>query len=307
MPLLAGHRPKGGPAVSIGCEFACCSIASEFCQLHKMVGWDLGAAIHALLHHPRPQRRALDRQVPGSIRAAMEKIAEPYEVIVVDDASTDSTHQIAIRWEPAAVTCCAGFPPAQASTAGLQSLRILRVELRNIAAVRNAGACAAPRATSSSSLTPTPKRTNRPSAAPSQPCAPAPPAAAAFPRSTSPIPLWARLIIWFAVKAGPPHPPGRRLLPVLHARCLHRDRRLQRKLARARTSTSVRRSRKSAASSCPRPTVVTSSRKLKVVTAWQVIRLLATIVIRGPRYESKWIIDILYGPRAEACRKRTET
>ena len=30
-----------------------------------------------------------------SIRAAMEKLAEPYEVIVVDDASTDATPRIA--------------------------------------------------------------------------------------------------------------------------------------------------------------------------------------------------------------------
>src|SRR6266516_2167652 len=30
----------------------------------------------------------------GSIRTTMDKLAEPYEVIVVDDASTDSTPQI---------------------------------------------------------------------------------------------------------------------------------------------------------------------------------------------------------------------
>src|SRR4051794_9072277 len=54
----------------------------------------------------------------GSICTAMIKIAEPYEVIVVDDASTDSTHQIAQQI----------------------GARTLRVELRNIAAVRNAGA-----------------------------------------------------------------------------------------------------------------------------------------------------------------------
>jgi len=56
----------------------------------------------------------------------------------------------------------------------------------------------------------------------------------------------------------------------------------------------------------PGPTVVTSARKLKVVTPWEVIRLLVTIAIRGPRYESKWIFDILYGPRAQACRKPTD-
>jgi glycosyltransferase involved in cell wall biosynthesis len=53
-----------------------------------------------------------------SIRATMDKVCEPYEVIVVDDASTDSTHQIAQQ----------------------MGVRTLRVEHRKISAVRNAGA-----------------------------------------------------------------------------------------------------------------------------------------------------------------------
>ena len=57
----------------------------------------------------------------GSIRTTMGKLNEPYEVIVVDDASTDSTHQIARRL----------------------GARIHRVEHRRISAVRNAGARAA--------------------------------------------------------------------------------------------------------------------------------------------------------------------
>ena len=51
----------------------------------------------------------------------MGKLAEPYEVIVVDDASTDSTPRIAKQ----------------------MGARILRVEHRKISAVRNAGAQAA--------------------------------------------------------------------------------------------------------------------------------------------------------------------
>ncbi len=54
----------------------------------------------------------------SSIRTTMERIAEPYEVIVVDDASTDSTHQIARQ----------------------MGIRTLRVQHRKISAVRNAGA-----------------------------------------------------------------------------------------------------------------------------------------------------------------------
>src|SRR6266516_7863455 len=57
----------------------------------------------------------------ASIRTTMEKLAEPYEVIVVDDASTDSTPRIAQQ----------------------MGVRPLRVEHRKISAVRNAGARAA--------------------------------------------------------------------------------------------------------------------------------------------------------------------
>jgi hypothetical protein len=52
-----------------------------------------------------------------------------------------------------------------------------------------------------------------------------------------------------------------------------------------------------------RPTVVTSARKLDVVGPWEVIGLLMTIAVRGPYYESQWVLDILYGGRAQACRK----
>src|SRR5712692_7818106 len=54
----------------------------------------------------------------ASIRATMEKLNEHYEVIVVDDASTDSTPRIAEQ----------------------MGVRTLRVEHRKISAVRNAGA-----------------------------------------------------------------------------------------------------------------------------------------------------------------------
>jgi glycosyltransferase involved in cell wall biosynthesis len=56
-----------------------------------------------------------------SIRTMMETLTEPYEVIVVDDTSTDSTPRIAQQ----------------------MGARTLRVEHRKISAVRNAGACTA--------------------------------------------------------------------------------------------------------------------------------------------------------------------
>ena len=51
------------------------------------------------------------------------------------------------------------------------------------------------------------------------------------------------------------------------------------------------------------PKVVTSGRKLDVVGPWDVIKLALTISLRGPQYESKWVLDILYGRRAQDCRK----
>jgi len=56
-----------------------------------------------------------------SIRTAMATLGEPYEVIVVDDASTDSTPRIAAQ----------------------MGARTIRVEHRKISAVRNEGARAA--------------------------------------------------------------------------------------------------------------------------------------------------------------------
>jgi hypothetical protein len=52
-----------------------------------------------------------------------------------------------------------------------------------------------------------------------------------------------------------------------------------------------------------KPKVVTSGRKLDVVGPWEVIKLALTIALPGPHYESKWVLDILYGPRAQDCRK----
>lgn len=54
----------------------------------------------------------------ASIRAAMEALPEPYEIIVADDASRDATPRIAEQ----------------------MNARLVQVELRKISAVRNVGA-----------------------------------------------------------------------------------------------------------------------------------------------------------------------
>ena len=53
----------------------------------------------------------------------------------------------------------------------------------------------------------------------------------------------------------------------------------------------------------PRPKVASSGRKLTVVGPWEGLGLMLTIAIRGARYESEWVLDILYGKRSQECRK----
>jgi hypothetical protein len=52
-----------------------------------------------------------------------------------------------------------------------------------------------------------------------------------------------------------------------------------------------------------KPKVVSSGRKLNVVGPWEVLSLAWTIAFRGPRYESKWVLDILYGRRAQESKR----
>jgi glycosyltransferase involved in cell wall biosynthesis len=219
-----------------------------------------------------------------SIRTTMEKVAETYEVVVVDDASTDSTHQIAQQ----------------------MGARTLRVEHRKISAVRNSGA----RAASGEFFlfvdadTQVNERAVRAalkalrSGAAGGGCVPALDGA---------IPIWGRIIHFLACLAG-------RLIRLVGGCFLFCTREaynfaggFSESLYAGEDIAFVQALKKVGRFVVPGPTVVTSPRKLAVAGPWEVIGLLLRIAIRGPHYESPWVRDILYGRRAHNARKIART
>jgi len=215
-----------------------------------------------------------------SIRATMEKVGEPYEVIVVDDASTDSTRQIAEQ----------------------MGVRTLRVEHRKISAVRNAGARAANGEVFF--FVDADSQVNEQAVR----------AALAVLRAGAagggclvdlddPTPLWARIILFFAIRAA-------RLLRWACGCFLFCTREawnaaggFSESMHAGEDLAFVQALKKVGRFVVLKPTVVTSGRKLNVVTPRELLGLMLTIALRGARYESKWVLDILYGPRAQEARK----
>jgi glycosyltransferase involved in cell wall biosynthesis len=216
----------------------------------------------------------------ASIRTTIEKLTEPHEVIVVDDASTDSTYQIAQQ----------------------MGARCLRVEHRKISAVRNSGARVAcgeifffvdadtevnERAVSAA-------LTALRSGAGGGGCVPA---------LSGAVPLWGRIIHFLACIAG-------RIIGLVGGCFLFCTRGayssaggFSESLYAGEDIAFVQALKKVGRFVVPKPTVVTSARKLAVAGPWEVIGLMLRIAIRGPRYESQWVRDILYGRRAQDSRK----
>ncbi|HEX3798318.1 MAG TPA: glycosyltransferase [Verrucomicrobiae bacterium] len=216
----------------------------------------------------------------GSLRMTMAKLAQPYEVIVVDDASTDATPRIAQQL----------------------GARTIRVEYRKISAVRNAGARAAcgeifffvdadtqvnERAVSTALAA-------LRSGAVGGGCAP---------ELDSRSPLWGRAITFFAVVVG-------RLIRLVGGCFLFCTREaydatggFSERLYAGEDIAFVQALKKIGRFVVPKPRVVTSGRKLAVVGPWEVIALLLAIAFRGPHYENEMVKDILYGRRAQDCKK----
>jgi glycosyltransferase involved in cell wall biosynthesis len=239
-----------------------------------------------------------------SIYAAMQNIAAPYELIVVDDASTDATaniaHEQATGWLGSSETRA----PSAVGT-GLQCLRVLRVNLRKISAVRNAGAAVA--TGDILFFIDADTQANEPAIRAALVALEAGAAGGGcVPEFVGHIPFWARIIIWFAVTIA----RRIRLVGGCFQFCtreafkaiggFNEDLRAGEDMAFCQAIKKVGRF------VVPGPTVVTSARKLNVVSPGEISRLLVMILIHGPRYESTWIIDILYGPRAQAARTPTE-
>lgn len=216
----------------------------------------------------------------GSIRATMEKIAEPHEVIVVDDASTDSTPRIAAQ----------------------MGVRTLRVEHRKISAVRNAGARVASGEIFFFVDADTQVNERAVSAALKALRAGAVGGGCVF-DFDAPTPLWARIILFFAILAA------RRIKWVggcfLFCTRAAYDATggFSEQLYAGEDLAFVQALKKVGRFVIPKPKVLSSGRKLSVVSPWQVLALMLTITIRGPRYESKWVLDILYGRRAQDSKK----
>ena len=216
----------------------------------------------------------------ASIRTTMERLAEPYEVIVVDDASTDSTPQIA----------------------GQMGARVLRVEYRKISAVRNAGARAASGEIFFFVDADTQINERAVSAALAVLRAGAAGGGCVF-DFDGPTPLWGRIILFFAVRAA-------RVIRWVGGCFLFCTREAYRatggfseSLYAGEDLAFVQALKKVGRFVVLKPKVVSSGRKLNVVGPWEVLGLMVTIAIRGPHYESKWVRDILYGRRAQESKR----
>ena len=215
-----------------------------------------------------------------SIRTTMEDLGEQYEVIVVDDASNDATPLIAQRM--GATTLC--------------------VEHRKIAAVRNSGAAAAcgelfffvdaDTQINARAVREALKALRQGAAG----------GGCLFDLS-GPIPLWGNIIHKVQLLPG-------RLLRLAGGCCLfctrdayHVTGGFSERLHAGEDLDFIQALKRIGRFVVPKSKVVTSGRKFSVAGPWKVIGLLLTIAIRGPRYENKWVLDILYGRRAQECKK----
>ncbi|MEM7386686.1 MAG: glycosyltransferase [Verrucomicrobiota bacterium] len=216
----------------------------------------------------------------ASIRTAMGSLNEPYEVIVVDDASTDGTKRIVEQL----------------------GVRVISVEHRQVSAVRNAGAGMASGEVFFFVDADTQSNSRAVSAGLEIIRSGAVGGGCVF-EFDSPIPLWARVVHRFGVAMG-------RFLRLTGGCFVFCSREayfaaggFSERLYAGEDIAFVQALKKVGRFVVAKPTVVTSARKLSVVGFWEVVRLVLTILLRGAHYESEETLDFMYGRRAKECRK----
>jgi glycosyltransferase involved in cell wall biosynthesis len=211
-----------------------------------------------------------------ALRAAADKVGQPYEVIVVNDASTDATGEIARR----------------------RGVQVIDVAYRHIAATRNAGARAAhgdilffvDADTQTNKDAITAGLTAIEQGAVGGGC---------HFRYAGRIPWWARLLLPVGNAAG-------RLLTITGGAFLFCRRSefeavggfCERYFA-AEDAAFVKALKQRGRFVVGRPTVLTSNRKLRTMSLWRALALLFQVVVRGPEsFRSRDGLGLWYGPEA---------
>jgi glycosyltransferase involved in cell wall biosynthesis len=225
-----------------------------------------------------------DRWIGGclaSIRKAAESLGQPYEVLVVDDASTDATAEIAQR----------------------HAARVIRIDDRQISKSRDAGARAAQGELFFFIDADTLANEMAVSAAVEAMRAGAV-GGGCIPEFDRHLPLAARIVyhVCIGVARWGRWVGGCFLFCTREAYDATGG--FSTQLYAGEDIAFIQALKRVGSVSIPKPTVVTSGRKLDVVGVWEIIYLVLAVVIRGPYHRSRKGLDIFYGERAEACRQR---
>lgn len=216
----------------------------------------------------------------ASIATSLQTVGEAYEVIVAADACSDATESIALD----------------------RGATLVRVDHRNIAATRNSGASAARGEILFFVDADTLANADVVSACLAAIRGGAAGGGCIF-RFDRQMPLWLRLIL-------PPCNLAGRMLKLAGGCFLFSTREAFDRIGGFDVTTYaaeevgfLRAMRRIGRVSIPKPTVITSGRKLPLLSPWEVLRILGLIAVRGPRsFRSREGLDIFYGARSAMAR-----